>query len=60
MPRLPASGTASLLAACEAEGMEGVVLKRLASRYRPGVRTSDWRKVKCPGWAAYAEQRRPQ
>lgn len=28
-------------------GLEGVVAKRLSSRYRPGVRSGDWRKVKC-------------
>ncbi len=27
-------------------GMEGVVAKRLASRYQPGARTGDWRKIK--------------
>ena len=29
-----------------ANGLEGVVAKRLASVYRPGVRSPDWRKVK--------------
>jgi ATP-dependent DNA ligase len=29
--------------------MGGVVLKRLRSRYRPGERSRDWAKVKCPG-----------
>src|SRR5205807_7436356 len=27
-------------------GYEGVVAKRLASRYHPGKRTSEWRKIK--------------
>ena len=27
-------------------GLEGVVAKRLASQYRPGARSADWRKVK--------------
>ena len=27
-------------------GMEGVVAKRLDSRYTPGVRTGNWRKIK--------------
>jgi bifunctional non-homologous end joining protein LigD len=27
-------------------GLEGVVAKRLASQYRPGARSPDWRKVK--------------
>lgn len=39
-----------LLASCEEFGMEGVVLRRLSSIYRPGQRSSDWRKVKCPAW----------
>ena len=30
------------------EGLEGVVAKRLASRYRPGRRTDAWLKVKPP------------
>jgi len=29
-----------------AHGLEGVVAKRLDSRYRPGVRTDDWRKLR--------------
>ena len=27
------------------EGLEGVVAKRMASRYRPGRRTDAWRKI---------------
>jgi bifunctional non-homologous end joining protein LigD len=30
--------------------IEGVVAKRRASTYQPGVRSPDWRKVKRPGW----------
>jgi bifunctional non-homologous end joining protein LigD len=33
-------------AAARQHGLEGVVAKRLASRYRPGLRTADWVKVK--------------
>lgn len=33
-------------AAARAHGLEGVVAKRLSSRYRPGQRTGDWVKVK--------------
>jgi bifunctional non-homologous end joining protein LigD len=29
-----------------AHGLEGVVAKRLGSRYRPGVRSDDWRKLR--------------
>lgn len=31
----------------EKMGIEGIVAKRLASRYRPGRRTEDWIKIKC-------------
>ncbi len=37
---------AELLAATAARGLEGIVAKRIASPYRPGVRTDDWRKIK--------------
>ena len=33
--------------AAHAAGLEGIVSKRLGSRYRPGVRSRDWVKVKC-------------
>jgi bifunctional non-homologous end joining protein LigD len=33
-------------AASQENGLEGVVAKRLASPYRPGVRSPEWRKVK--------------
>lgn len=33
-------------AAARANGLEGVVAKRRTSRYRPGMRTGDWVKVK--------------
>ncbi len=33
-----------LLDAAEQQGLEGVVSKRLSSRYRPGVRSRDWLK----------------
>lgn len=37
---------AALLAATAAQGLEGVMAKRLGSVYRPGKRSPDWRKVK--------------
>lgn len=37
---------ADILAAASAQKMEGVVAKRLASPYRPGERSPEWRKVK--------------
>jgi bifunctional non-homologous end joining protein LigD len=33
-----------LLDAAEAQGLEGVVSKKLSSRYRPGLRSKDWLK----------------
>lgn len=47
-----------VLQACEAEGVEGVLLKHRASRYRAGERSPMWRKVKCPSWQAHAQRRR--
>lgn len=34
----------ALLAAAEAQGLEGIVSKKLASTYRPGTRSKDWLK----------------
>jgi bifunctional non-homologous end joining protein LigD len=33
-----------LLAAAEQQGLEGIVSKKLSSRYRPGLRSKDWLK----------------
>ena len=59
MPSFPAEDAPVVLRSCEAEGLEGLVFKRLASPYR-STRSHDWRKVKCSAWADYAEQRRRQ
>ena len=37
---------ARLVAASRSQGLEGVVAKRVTSRYRPGVRSGDWLKIK--------------
>jgi bifunctional non-homologous end joining protein LigD len=37
----------ALFQAAHAAGLEGIVSKRLGSRYRPGARSRDWLKVKC-------------
>ncbi len=37
---------ADLLAVARQQGLEGVVAKRLTSRYEPGRRSSAWRKIK--------------
>ena len=39
-------GGADVLQASREHGLEGVVAKRLDSRYRPGRRSPEWRKVK--------------
>jgi bifunctional non-homologous end joining protein LigD len=39
----------ALLAAAREQGLEGVVAKRLDSRYQPGRRGMEWRKVKVKG-----------
>ncbi|MCW2533965.1 MAG: polymerase LigD, ligase domain protein [Blastococcus sp.] len=44
-PWFPGGG-AQVLAASQENGLEGVIAKRLASVYRPGLRSPDWRKVK--------------
>src|SRR4051812_17719102 len=50
-----------LFAACEEHGVEGIVLKRRVSTYRPGERSADWRKVKTHHWfEKHAEYRRPR
>jgi bifunctional non-homologous end joining protein LigD len=39
-----------LLSACELHDIEGLVAKKLQSRYRPGQRSPDWVKVKTLSW----------
>jgi bifunctional non-homologous end joining protein LigD len=45
-PAFPGDDFAAVLAASAANGLEGVVAKRLDSRYEPGTRSPDWLKVK--------------
>jgi bifunctional non-homologous end joining protein LigD len=45
-PAFTEAAGADVLAAATAQGLEGVVAKRLDARYRPGARSADWRKVK--------------
>ena len=42
----PGAAAAQALAWTRAEGLEGVIAKRLDSRYRPGARSRDWIKIK--------------
>lgn len=46
VPAYRLGGGADLLAATAAQGLEGVMAKRVDSRYFPGTRTTQWRKVK--------------
>jgi bifunctional non-homologous end joining protein LigD len=47
-----------LLDACAELDVEGVVAKRVDSRYRPGVRSGDWLKLKTADWKASHAPRR--
>jgi bifunctional non-homologous end joining protein LigD len=46
VPPASAGGGAQMLAASRERGLEGVLAKRLDSRYTPGRRSPHWRKVK--------------
>jgi len=52
VPSYPAVDVDALLVACDELELEGVVLKRCNSLYRPGARSKDWRKVKTDVWRA--------
>jgi bifunctional non-homologous end joining protein LigD len=45
-PAFPGTDFDAVLAASSANGLEGVVAKRLDSRYEPGARTGNWLKIK--------------
>jgi bifunctional non-homologous end joining protein LigD len=45
-PNFPGEDLDDVLTASAANGLEGVVAKRLDSRYEPGARTGSWLKVK--------------
>jgi bifunctional non-homologous end joining protein LigD len=60
VPSWPGGDADMLLDACEATDVEGLMLKRLQSVYRPGRRSNDWRKVKGNAWQdQHAARRRP-
>jgi bifunctional non-homologous end joining protein LigD len=46
VPSHRVGGGEELVEATAREGLEGVIAKRLGSRYRPGTRTKDWLKIK--------------
>jgi len=48
----------AVLTCCEQMQMEGVVVKRRTSLYRPGRRSADSRKVKFAAWRADHAERR--
>ncbi len=45
-PSFPGADLDAVLAASAANGLEGVVAKRLDSRYEPGARSAGWLKIK--------------
>jgi bifunctional non-homologous end joining protein LigD len=46
VPSFRVDDGSALVAATAEQGLEGVIAKRIDSRYRPGTRTKDWRKIK--------------
>ena len=50
VPALDEAVLEDALTACASLDLEGLVLKRCASIYRPGERSKDWIKVKTPDW----------
>jgi bifunctional non-homologous end joining protein LigD len=46
IPRHLIGDGSELVAATAAQGLEGVIAKRVDSIYRPGARSKDWRKIK--------------
>lgn len=49
---------AEVFAACSELGLEGLVAKRLDSRYESGVRSKRWVKAKCVQWFEHHAQYR--
>ena len=60
VPSYPAVDIDDLLVACDELDLEGVVLKRCSSLYRPGARSKDWRKIKTDDVAHQALPARQQ
>jgi ATP-dependent DNA ligase len=58
LPSWPGTLAPNLFRACEEHGVEGIVLNRRDSLYRPGQRCPHWRKVKSALWfERHAEHR---
>jgi bifunctional non-homologous end joining protein LigD len=49
---------ADVFVACAELGLEGLVAKRVESRYRPGQRSRDWVKLKTTSWREHHAHRR--
>jgi bifunctional non-homologous end joining protein LigD len=61
LPSWPGTMAPDLFRACEEHGVEGIVLKRRDSLYRPGQRCPYRRKVKSALWyERHAEHRHPR
>ena len=54
----PGGDLDDVLSSCAQLDMEGVVIKRRTSVYRPGTRSAHWRKLKCPAWRSDHAERR--
>ena len=59
VPSLPGTDLDLVLASCQHLELEGVVVKRRTGTYRPGARSTDWRKLKTPAWAEHRARRIP-
>jgi hypothetical protein len=61
VPQFPFDDADDLLDACLRLRQEGIVLKSLDGRDRPGARWDDWRKVKTANWRRdHAPRRLPK
>lgn len=58
LPRFAAVDVGLLIGCCDDLGVEGLVLKQTEAVYRPGRRSSSWRKVKVPAWREFHQDRR--
>jgi bifunctional non-homologous end joining protein LigD len=57
VPTYPGLDLDDLLDGAGPLAMEGVMLKHCAGTYRPGRRTTTWRKLKCDGWSEHRARR---
>jgi len=57
IPAFPYDDAPTLFEACGRLGVEGIVPKQLTAPYRPGQRSTAWRKVKVTDWRPDFERR---